>query len=380
MSDFPLITSDADLIELCQQLQSAEWLAVDTEFHRDDTYYPKLALIQIGDAEGGVWLVDPLAVTLDPLLDLLYNPNITNVMHSAGQDLELFYHLRGELPKPLFDTQLAAALLGLGEQIGYAKLVQERLGISLAKAHTRANWLRRPLSEGELDYAAADVIHLAKLYPALRADLAERGRLDWLQPEFDRMTDPDRYVNPPDAAWLRIKGGSRLKPKETGLAQALAAWREQRAQERDKPRGWILKDDLILDVVRQRPSDLSAFGRIRGVTDGLMRHQGEELLKIIAAAPEQASGKLPEQRRPVALTSEQDAVVDVLLAVVRLQAAEQDISLATLASRKQVEQLVGQRSGPLLQGWRQAAIGSSLLAVLDGERTIRLRDGKVEIA
>ena len=235
------IDSAPELARFCLQLSGADWFALDTEFLREKTYYPKLCLLQVATPDS-VACIDPLALdTLDPILDLVFDPGITKVMHSARQDMEIFYHLRGAAPGPVFDTQVAALLLGYPDQIGYGNLVSEVLNVRLEKLHTRADWSIRPLTQDQVSYAADDVIYLVDVYLNLRNRLVERGRLEWLDEDFARLSSDALYSNPPEDAWLRVKGGNRLKGAALAVLQALAGWRETLAQQRDRPRGWILR-------------------------------------------------------------------------------------------------------------------------------------------
>ncbi len=366
-----------ELEQLCRRLAGADWLAVDTEFLRERTYHPKLCLVQVATA-AEVFLIDPLALDdLGPLLDLLCDPGIVKVLHAARQDLEIFWNLRGAVPAPVFDTQIAAMLVGLPEQVGYAALVQHRLGVRLDKAHSRTDWSQRPLSAEQLEYAAEDVTYLAQLYPGLRDELAGQGRLDWLAPEFDALVDPARYENRPEDAWLRIKGTERLQGPQLAVLQRLAAWREETAVRTDRPRKWVLSDDALLALARARPRDKFALKRVRGLNYPQQQEHGETLLRLIAEAggekPRTRSGGEP--REP--LDTGQLAVVDLLMATLRTRAAEAGVNPGALGGRKDLERLVrGERDVPLLRGWRLKLAGERLLAVLEGEVALRARDAR----
>ena len=223
------------LTQLCKQLQHSPWFALDTEFIREKTFYPRLCLLQVANTQH-LACIDVLALNdLSPLLDILYDPASTKVLHSAHQDLEIFYHLRGALPTPIFDTQLAATLLGLGEQIGYAALVKTLLKIDLDKSQTRTDWSCRPLDPAQLSYAADDVRYLGQIYQQQRQELEQRQRLDWLTEDFTALCDPARYRVDVDQAWQRIKGQQRLRGVQLAVLRTLAAWREQRASSLDRP-------------------------------------------------------------------------------------------------------------------------------------------------
>ncbi|HEY1077821.1 MAG TPA: ribonuclease D, partial [Fontimonas sp.] len=242
---YQLIDTPDALAAAAARWKTSRFLAVDTEFIRVDTYYPQLCLVQVRDEQASA-LVDTIALKdLTPLLDALYTPGIVKLFHAAGQDLEILVRLRGSCPQPLFDSQIAATLLGIGDQIGYAGLIEKRVGVTLDKSLSRTNWARRPLTGPEMDYAAADVEYLAQIYPELQAQLAERGRLAWMAEDCARLCEPDQYRTLPADAWQRLKGLARLSPREQTVAAALAAWRETEAQARDRPRKWILDDDAV---------------------------------------------------------------------------------------------------------------------------------------
>lgn len=372
---YTYINTTSALAEFFEQIQNARWIALDTEFVREKTFYPQLCLVQIA-TEQAVACIDPLAITdLGPLLATLYNPSVTKVMHAARQDMEMFYHLRGELPRPVFDTQLAAPLLGLKEQMGYAALVESMLGVLLNKAHTRADWSHRPLSRAELDYAADDVRYLAALYPRLRDSLAEKGRLQWLDNDFAELSEASLYANPPADAWLRVKGLQRLRGRQLAVAQNLAKWREETAQQQDRPRSWILRDENLLDLARLQPKNKIELAQLRGLHEQSAARHGESILRIIAEAQNHPPIPVPDTHQTVPLTEAQEVVVDILLAVIRKLSTEHCIHPSVIASRKHVEQLVlGDTSASVLHGWRRKMVGETLLAVLDGTMLLRVQD------
>ena len=376
----PFIDSAPELARFCKRLAAAGWFAIDTEFLREKTYYPKLCLLQVA-TPGSVACIDPLALDdLDPLLDLIFDTRITKVMHSARQDMEIFYHLRGTAPARVFDTQIAALLLGYPDQIGYGNLVSEVLGVNLEKLHTRADWSVRPLTQDQIGYAADDVIYLVDVYRNLRERLAERGRLEWLDEDFARLSSDDLYSNSPEDAWLRVKGGNRLKGVALSVLQALAEWREARAQQRDRPRGWILRDDALIEIARHRPAALEELGRIRGLQEAFIRHNGEQVLGLVAAAGRQPPSPFPDTGTRQKLTPEQDALVDVMSAVVRISGIEHALNPAVLATRKQLERLVcGDTEVDLMHGWRRKLVGERLQALLRGELSLSVRDGKLDL-
>ncbi|MDD5034062.1 MAG: ribonuclease D, partial [Methylococcaceae bacterium] len=354
MQTAPLyIDTPEKLHELCAKLADAKWVALDTEFLREKTYFPKFCLLQIATSDY-MACIDPLALEdLQPLFEILYDPGITLVFHAGRQDLEIFYHLNGELPQQLFDTQLAAPLLGLGEQISYATLVAEILGVHLSKSHSRTDWSRRPLSPEQLRYAADDVIYLEQAYQVMLPRLEQLGRIAWLQQDFAELADPALYQNPPESAWMRIGGVHQLKPKQLSILQSLAAWREQMARSQDLPRGWILKDDALFDLARQQPANAEQLSHVRGIDERIAKRHGPTLCGLIQEAAAHPPQSLTLKARPPKKTAEQEALLDLLMAVVRLRAAQNAINSSLLASRKDLEQLLdGDEDARLLHGWR----------------------------
>jgi ribonuclease D len=326
--------------------------------------------------------IDPLALDdLSPLLDLIFDTRITKVMHAARQDLEIFYHLRKAVPAPVFDTQIAALLLGYPDQVGYGNLVSEMLGVNLEKKHTRADWSRRPLSQDQIRYAADDVVYLAKVYQYLLEKLGNLGRLEWLSGDFEQLTSPELYQNSPVDAWLRVKGASRLKGASLSILQALAEWREQGAQERDIPRGWLMRDDILIELARHRPDSMSSLEGIRGLGERLLKRHGEHLLGLIADAEKRAPVPFPNRDIPKRLTPSRVALVDVMMAVVRISAEKHSLSPAVLATRTQLERLVtGDADSGLMRGWRRKLVGERLQALLDGDLQLSVRKGELVLS
>ena len=380
MNDPLYIDNPPALSDLCERLRGSAWIALDTEFIRERTYYPQLCLVQVAN-EDLVACIDPLALTdLEPFLEIIYAPTITKVLHAAQQDLEIFFHLRGTVPGPIFDTQLAATLLGHGEQVGYATLVNALLGVELDKSQTRTDWSQRPLEAGQLAYAVDDVRYLCAVYQHQLAELKRCGRLAWLMDDFRELCDPGNYATNPPGAWQRIKGNHQLRGAQLAVLRALAAWREEQAIAVDRPRRWILGDDTLLELARQLPKDSERLQRIRGLEPGLLRRYGQTLLEIIATARDELQEnwpRLPARRR---LTTTQEALVDAMLAVVRLRGAQQGVSPLTLADRKDLERLLtDDPEVPLLHGWRATLVGRELQALLRGELRLEVRDGELNI-
>lgn len=369
------------LSSLCEQLHGSEWLAIDTEFIREKTYYPRLCLIQVCNGEIAA-CVDPIKLPgLQPLLDILFDGNTLKVFHAARQDLEIFWNDWHQFPLPLFDTQPAAALLGHGDQVGYANLVRQILDIELAKDQSRTDWSARPLDPQQVRYALDDVIHLGQLYLEMRGSLSDRERLQWLAADFASLADPATYVPDPDLAWKKIKGRQQLRGRQLAVLRALAKWREQQARERDLPRKWLIKDDVLVEMSRRMPRNLEALAKLRGVDSGMVRREGKLLLQLIEEARNLEKEQWPtEQGRPHPLSAQQEAMVDLLSAALRLLAAQHQLSPQAIATHKDLQRLVRQDSDcNLLEGWRFSVAGKPLQSLLQGELNLVNRHGELAL-
>jgi len=279
-----LIDDEASLSILCEKLKESRWLAVDTEFERVSTYYPELCLVQVSNGELTA-VVDPIAIKdINPLLDLLYQPSITIVLHSAHQDLEIFFNIKRSVPVTLFDTQLAAPLLGYAQGIGYGNLVKEVLDIELEKGHARADWKKRPLIEGMLRYAADDVIYLGKVYEIFIEKLKVIKDKSALNDKLDRLKKPATYEPDPGLMWKKIFAAKKMKGKQLDIIKKLAAWREITARKRNRPRKWILSDLSLIEMVKQLPEDKTELLKIDKVSEKIVDRYGEELLTICQEA------------------------------------------------------------------------------------------------
>ncbi len=375
------IDTSEQLQELCNRLAGSAWLALDTEFIRDKTYYPKFCLLQISNGSVAA-SVDPLAIEdLGELIDIIYDSSTVKIFHAGRQDLEIFHQLWGRLPQPLFDTQLAATLLGLGNQIGYGNLVQKITGRDLEKGHSRTDWSQRPLSKEQLRYALDDVIYLGEIYLDISARLKSLGRERWLQEDFNELTNPATYSIDPDAMWQRIKGNQHLKGVRTAILQKLAAWRERQAEQSDRPRRWIMKDEVLIELSRRQPKDIKELEGIRGLEPGTIKRNGASILKLINDSKELPKEQWPKiKRRPAPLNPNQEAVIDLLQCCLRLVAEQEEITPSALAGRKELEQLVMDRSdSELLHGWRKALVGDVLLDVLAGKISPVIEQGKMKL-
>jgi ribonuclease D len=363
------VTTSAELLHALDRLAASELLALDTEFMRESTYYPKLCLIQIATSECCA-LIDPLALPqLQPLWQFLGERHRSKVLHAARQDLEVLSLAMGDvpIPGPIFDTQIAAALLGHPAQIGYGPLVAERLGHALEKGHTRTDWSRRPLSHDQLQYAADDVRYLVPLYLDLRAALDAAERTGWLQEETRELEQPGLHRTEPQLAWRRLKGLDRLQPAQRATAKLLAQWREAAAIRHDKPRGWILADDSLREIAERLPARVAELQDIRNLPAGVIRRRGDEIISLVERgrndAVDEAAAIIPPRPDP-----QQLALVTKLMKLARTQAQQLGISPEILATRRDVERLVfSGHTGRLLDGWRREVIGQRLVELAEAE-------------
>lgn len=359
-----LIETPAQLADLAGRLTHAEWLAVDTEFVRVDTYFPRLCLVQVSDGTHTA-CVDMLAIAEpEPLLALLRDGKILKVLHAASQDLEILLQLKGRVPAPIFDTQIAATLLGIGDQIGYAGLVEKRLGVAVDKSLARTDWARRPIVPEALAYAADDVRHLAQLYPALRAELEARGRLAWLDEDCARLVNPALYETHPEDAWRRLKGIARLAPAEQAVAARLAAWRETEAIARNRPRKWILDDPPIYQLAQRRPQTATELEALKVLPPKTLARNGEKLVALIRQSADAAF--VPVAAEEI-MSAEQKARFKRLQDAVLGRATALGLPAGYLAPRADLLRLLreGERAEiALLRGWRHEQAGEELLKLL----------------
>ncbi len=382
MQIHPLITESAPLAALCARLSKAPFITVDTEFMRENTYWPILCLIQIAD-EHEAAAIDPMAKDIDlkPLLDLLVNnEDVLKVVHAGSQDIEIIHNMTGKTPHPLFDTQVAAMALGQGEQIGYSNLVDSWLGVQLDKGARFTDWARRPLDKRQIDYAIGDVTYLAELFPKMLAKLRKTGRGGWLDHEMERLSEPSNYVNNPEHSWKKIKISGR-KPEVLGRLKAIAAWREREAQNKDLPRGRIIKDETIADIAAHPPKAQADLAKVRGLSPAWATNDiGARLLSILATAEPMSVEDMPvrDDKKP-GLTKEGTLVADLLKLLLKIRARDANVASKLLARSDELEQLAaGQRDRlPMLEGWRFEQFGADALALVEGKLGFAVLDGKL---
>lgn len=379
-SDYDYIDSDAELARFCARLADATYCVIDTEFIRESTYYPELALIQIA-SDDQLGCIDPLAITeFGPLAELLFKDELLKVFHSSSQDLEILYQKFGQVPSPVFDTQLAAAVLGYNHQISYADLVQQITGVSLEKKHTRANWLRRPLSRDELDYAMDDVRYLLAVYKDISARLESGRRLSWIEKDLRAMSESKTYQVDETQLWKKLRGVQKLKGERLQIANDLCCWRENVAQRQNRPRRWIAKDDTLVEIARQRPVDVESLSSIPELSDKTVKRYGADLIRIVKQAASVDPAQWPHHDKIKNLNNQQQALGDCLMALCRVLADENQIALATLATRKDIDNLIlNPKSSRLTQGWRFAMAGEQLLEFIHGQSSISVSDDRLEL-
>jgi len=380
MSEHTYVDTPEALQAACAELASATVLCVDTEFHREKTYYAQFALLQIA-SRNACYVIDPTALKdLTPVWELMHNDKILKVFHAARQDVEIILFESGKLPLPLFDTQVAAALLGYGQQVGFGNLVQRLLKKALPKQESFSDWLARPLTSKQLAYAADDVIFLFPLYQQLQDELVAKGRRKWLDEEQEVLTQESTYRIDKREVFWRVKGSNRLKPKQLAVLRELADWRETEAQRKDIPRRRIFSDDSMVDIAKREKLTSETFQRMRGVTDGMVRRFGDA---IIAAwqkgmdCPEAEWPKLHPRHHHAQGTELRQEMLDTLL---RLRAEDESIAANILASQSELGDLAswGRKcSGEppklaLLHGWRRELVGDDMLRLLAGEIALKI--------
>ena len=372
------VDSTDKLQQLCLSIKDSPILILDTEFVREKTYRAKLCLLQIA-TDDIVACVDPIAINdISPLMDLINDQSKLKVLHAARQDYEIFYDLTRQLPQPLFDTQLAASLLGYGEQVGYGSLVGKVLGIQLDKAHTRTDWSKRPLSEAQIKYASDDVIYLRQLYPLLTQQLKEKGREDWLNEEFDSLCQKELYVTKLDEAWQRVKGINRLRPRQLAAAKNISHWREEMAIKKDLPRRWIISDDILLAIAQLLPKNKLQLESIANIKKAFIDKSGDSVLNCVKKALELDDASLPSVKKPKRLTAEQEIVADLLLVQLKIIANNQNISVSNIANRKMLEKFInGETDITLLKGWRYQLAGKKIQDLYNNKFALHIKNNKV---
>jgi ribonuclease D len=374
------ITTTPELAALCETLAKSDYVAVDTEFLREQTFWPLLCLIQLAGPEAEA-VVDPLAPGLDlaPFYRLMADNSTVKVFHAARQDIEIVFLKSGIVPTPVFDTQVAAMVCGFGDSISYVNLVKKTTGADLDKSSRFTDWSRRPLSDKQLDYALADVTYLRDAYQDLKQMLEKTGRTPWLQEEMGVLTSPATYDTAPENAWQRLK--LRVKGRKSlAVLVELAAWRERLAQSLDVPRGRVLRDDALYDIANQIPATADALGQLRTLSDGFARSQrAKEILEAVKAGLARDPKTLPKIERNETLSAEASATLELLKVLLKAAAAEHGVAPRIIADSDDLEQLATSDEADILalQGWRRALFGEAALKLKRGELALTLVGGEV---
>lgn len=375
------IASQEELVSFVERSRTSEVLAIDTEFLREKTYYPKLCLIQMATDSESV-IIDPFAVDdLSALVDLFVNEDIVKVFHAGYQDLEIIQYEIGQLPRPIFDTQVAAALLGQTQQIGYAALVHAICGVKLRKLDSFTDWSARPLTESQLEYAECDVTYLPKMYRAMKEELESKGRLHWLDDDFAEMSEESTYVCDERERFRKLKHIMQLSRRQMAAAREMAAWREIEARKRNVPRKWVLTDEQIVEACKREPRRIDDLFMVRGVRERVTTRDARVLIELVVAALDSSPDAWPEIVQPTKSEPNVDSQVDLLMSIVRLRAKENGIAIPTLASHNDLVAIARGHCEDvdILKGWRKELIGNELMDLLEGKLVLSIKDGKVAV-
>jgi ribonuclease D len=377
-----VVTTTKELKSLIAQLESAPYLALDTEFMRDQTYWPKLCLLQVASPTVEA-VIDPLAdgIDLKPFYHLLKSPDIIKVLHASRQDIEIFHQQGGVIPDPLFDTQIAAMVCGFGDSASYETLARKLAHVEIDKSARFTDWSRRPLSKRQLEYALADVTHLRVVYEALKKQLEKTGRAEWVEEEIAALRDPALYTLDPVNAWKRLKPRTSNK-RFLAMLASIAAWREREAQSRDQPRNRILKDEALLEIASHPPETAEALDHNRAVPKGFgASRMGASLLAAIEAGKTAAPPDGIEPERPRRKREPTQSAVDLLKTLLRLRAEEAGVAPRLIANAEDIERLAAHEDEDVaaLHGWRAKVFGDDARALRDGKLAIALEKGEAVV-
>jgi ribonuclease D len=373
------ITTTAELERACARMAGHPFVTIDTEFLRETTYYPLLCVAQMASADEAV-VIDALAdgIDLTPFFELMVDERVVKVFHAARQDIEIVWHMAKKIPHPIFDTQVAAMVLGYGDSISYDQLVQRVTGDTLDKSHRFTDWTRRPLSDAQIAYALSDVTHLRAVYEKLAADLERRGRASWVEAEMSVLTSPETYRMDPERAWERLKSRVR-KPKELAVLIEIAAWREREAQTRDVPRSRVLKDEVVADIAVQAPTTIERLGALRSLPKGFERSRwGAEIVETVKRGLARDPKTLPQldRFRPAANGG---ATVELLKVLLRMTAEKNAVAAKVIATVDDLERIAADDDAdvPALKGWRRELFGEKALALKHGKLALAVEKGCV---
>ncbi|MDD1536976.1 MULTISPECIES: ribonuclease D [unclassified Bradyrhizobium] len=374
-----LITTTADLAAACSRLAKHPVITVDTEFLRETTYYPLLCVVQMASAEEAI-VIDTLAAGIDlkPFFELMANESVLKVFHAARQDIEIIWHQAGIIPHPVFDTQVAAMVLGYGDSIAYDALVEKVTGHRPDKTHRFTDWSRRPLTKEQMHYAVSDVTHLRDVFAALDADLKKRRRSEWVSIEMEVLTSPRTYDFHPERAWERLKTRVR-KPKDLAVLMEVAAWREQEAQSRDVPRGRVLRDEAITDIATHAPTTLEKLAHLRSVPKGFEKSKwGADIVAAVERGLKRDFATLPKLEKP-RNNSNGAAIVELLKVLLRMTAERHAVASKVIATVDDLEEIAADDEAdvPALRGWRRELFGEAALKLKRGELALAIEKGRV---
>ncbi|MEX1035243.1 MAG: ribonuclease D [Sneathiella sp.] len=377
-----IITTTAALQDLTTRFAAHPYMTIDTEFLRESTFWPILCLVQVATEDESA-IIDPMAKDIDlaPLFELMQDENVLKVFHAGRQDLEIFHHLNGEVPKPIFDTQVAAMVCGFGESVGYDTLVAKITGKGIDKSSRFTDWSRRPLSDRQLTYAEADVTHLRDVYKFLAKKLKERDREGWVASEMEILRAPETYYIPPMEAWLRIKARNN-NPKFLGVLQAVAAWREEQAHRQNIPRNRVLRDEALLEISANPPKNPEALSHVRGIgqkfADGQM---GRGLLEAVAAGVNLPADQCPTLKKKTPPSKGIGPLMELLRVLLKLRCEENEVAQKLICNMADLEKIAAEEDADVLalKGWRRRVFGEDALKLKNGEIALSSENGKIRI-
>lgn len=382
MAPMTLITTTDDLSAFIDRIRDAEYVTVDTEFMREKTYYPQLCLVQVAGPDDAA-AIDPLAPGIDlaPLFALMDDPKVLKVFHAARQDLEIFYHLTGKIPTPLFDTQVAAMVCGFGDSVGYETLITKLTPARIDKSSRFTDWSQRPLTDRQLTYALSDVTHLRPAYEKIRAKLARTGRAEWLTDEMAILTEPATYRTEPEDAWKRLKVRTE-KPRFLAILKEVAAWREREAQRKDLPRNRVLRDEALVEIAAHAPTNADDLGRTRGLGSGMAQGRyGTEILAAVQTALAIPDAKLPRPEPRVEPPPGIAPIVELLRVLLKMVCDDNEVASRLVANSADLEAIAGNDDADVmaLKGWRRDLFGEAALKLKRGKLALAITGKKVKL-
>lgn len=376
-----LIDTDQQFIAFLERCKKSPYIAIDTEFLREKTYYPKLCLLQMG-IENEIAIVDPFKIrNLTALANVLVDPSIVKIFHACSQDVEILYHETGVVPSPIFDTQIAAAVLGKTQQASYSSLVSQYCDVNLPKKDSFTDWSQRPLSDSQIHYAADDVKYLPQIYYEMLAQLKRKNRLSWLEETFADLSKKEKYEIDPRVRYKKLKRVNQLNARQQAAAREFAAWRELQAQRLNIPRKWVVSDEQIVEACRREARTLDELYMVRGMKESLKTSDARKVLAALIVGLDCPQSELPDVRPKSKNENNVDVILDVMNALVRMRAREHEIAPQTLAPQAELLKLARGHydDSELMQGWRYTLVGKDLRTLLEGGFALQIHDGNLEI-